>query len=179
MKFENLTTLETTTNGQNVDQLNPFQKELLGRPETKGEPEPERPSEDPPTTAMEKQELDAFEKLWLLPSIILGGMDKNQLGVNTYEDVRDSFKGPIEEIDKVATERVLSTLSDSDRKSLERDRSDWQKAQHEYNLKFMRASSGTGMLGFPEEPSKPESIKRFEDEVDKMRAKMLEQVPLK
>lgn len=183
MKFDNSITVEITKpskeSSQNDDQQNPFQKELLDHPELSSKPESGRPSGERVKTPTDKQEPDAFEKLWSLPSIILGGVEKNQWGLKTYEDVRDSYKGPIDEIDKVAAERVLSTLSDSDRKSLERDRTNWQKAQHEYKLKFMRASSGTGMLGFPEEPSKPESIRKFEDDVDRMRTKILEEVWLK
>jgi hypothetical protein len=47
---------------------------------------------------------------------------------------------------------------------------------HSYDQQVQRAQSGTGGLGFPDMPIKPERIRNFEDNVETARMKIIDAV---
>ena len=180
MKIDNPTTAEEQGNeckqrdeSKRIDEpLNPFQNEIFKCPDLENCPAPEAPSgAKNKADTSNKQQPDMFEKLWSLPGIILAGLDKD-----AHEVYRDKYTRVNDEIDKAATERVIGSMSDVERTNFERDRKNWHNDQREYHQKFLRASRGTGMLGFPTEPFKPDSIRQFEYQVESMRAKILEEM---
>lgn len=176
MKIDNPTTTECSEESKQIDApLNPFQSEIFDSPQNAEKPAQSDGVKNEASNSG-TQEPDAFEKLWSLPGLILGGLDKNQFGNGTHEIFRDSYRGSNDEIDKAAMERVMGSMSDFERANFDRDRIEWHKAQEDYDKKFLRASTGTGMLGFPAEPQKPENISKFEEAVERMRAKILEEM---
>lgn len=117
-----------------------------------------------------------FEKMLALPQLLLEGMN-DRSGLSLHKVFRDD--DPPEANDPItqkAIEKVLGEMSESDRSSLEIERKNWREAMQSYDQQVQRALSGTGGLGFPDMPIKPERIRNFEDNVETARMKIIDAV---
>lgn len=143
--------------------LDPLQQEIfsdLGKVETSKSTNP----------------IDGFSKLFALPQLLLNGLNEADGDIPIHEVFQDDGRQSRDPIEQKAVETVLKDLPESERQSLQNARASWHDELRAYDRAYQRALRGTGMLGFPERPSKPDRIRNFEDDVEAARAKILDTI---